>query len=260
MINLTKKNIIAFVDAFIIILIIVDTFLLILITFYNLDPKTVYSIIYFDLAVCIVLFIDFMYRLRNSDNKKRYIKTHWYDIIAMVPIDFISVTYLFPLRLFRFARLIRVVRIARAFSLVAKTIRLFFEFLEDTHLHLSLGILIFTIFSGTIIFFLIEGGVNSKVHSLADAFWYVMPTVATVGSVDISPVTAAGRLLSIFLILMGLLLFGMLTASIASWYVQLKEKKTQKETHEELEDIKNLVVNMQSEIIEMKELLENDKK
>ena len=254
MVNIRKKNILAFVDAFIIILIIVDTFLLILITFYNLDPKTVYSIIYFDLAVCIVLFIDFMYRIRNEDNKKHYIKTHWYDIIAMIPIDFISITFLFPLRLFRFVRFIRVLRVARVFSMAAKSIRLFFEFLEETHLHLSLGILIFTIFSGTIIFYLIEGGINTKVHSLYDAFWYVMPTVATVGSVDISPVTAAGRLLSIFLILMGLLLFGMLTASIASWYVQLKEKKTHKETHEELEEIKNLIVDMQSEIVDMKEV------
>lgn len=256
---ITKKNMIAFVDAFIIILIIVDTFLLTLITFYNLDPKTVYSIIYFDLAVCIVLFIEFIYRIRNETDKKRYIRKHWYDIIAMIPIDFISVTFLFPLRLFRLARIIRVVRVLRVFSLVAKSLRLFFDFLEATHLNLSLGILIFTIFSGTIIFYLIEGGVNGKVQNLYDAFWYVMPTIATVGSVDISPVTAAGRLLSIFLIVMGLLLFGMLTASIASWYVELKEKKNRQQTHKELEEMKDLLVKMQKEIVEMKNLLNNNK-
>lgn len=258
--TINKNNILAFVDAFIIILIIVDTFLLTLITFYPTDPKIFYSIVYFDLAVCIVLFMEFIYNIRKENDKKRYIKEHWYDIIAMIPIDFLSVTFLYPLRLFRLARIIRVVRVLRVLSLGAKSIKLFFKFLDETHLNMSLGILIFTIFSGSIIFFLIEGGVNNKVQSLYDAFWYVMPTIATVGSVDIIPVTPGGKFLSIFLMIMGLLLFGMLTASIASWYVEMKEKKTRKKTQEELEEIKDIVVNMQNEIGEMKELLNNKEK
>lgn len=58
-------------DALIIILIIVDIVLLILITFYNLNPYFVNLIIYFDLMVCVILFIDFIYRM-NKANEDKY--------------------------------------------------------------------------------------------------------------------------------------------------------------------------------------------
>ena len=83
------------------------------------------------------------------------------------------------------------------------------KFVEETQLHLSLGILISTIFAGTIIFYLLEAGINSKVGSLWDSLWYVMPTVATTGSVDIVPITPAGKVLSMFMMLVGLIFFGM---------------------------------------------------
>ena len=46
-------------EAFIIILIISDLFLVILMSFINMPPQTVSAIIDFDLFVCIVLFFDY---------------------------------------------------------------------------------------------------------------------------------------------------------------------------------------------------------
>lgn len=249
MAELNKKNLIAFIDAIIIVLIILDTFLLILITFYNLDPVTVQQIIYFDLFICFILFCEYIYRISIAEDKKRFVKKNWYDIIAMIPIDFISSEFLFPIRL------LRLVRVIRLFALSKKSLRHFFEFLEETHLNLSLGILIFTIFSGTIIFFMLENGINPNVGDLWDSFWYVLPTIATVGADGISPVTDAGKLLSMFLMLIGLILFGMLTASIASWYVNLKEKENREKNKSELKELKDLVVNMNSEIKDLKAII-----
>lgn len=259
MFKLKEKDLYPVLDASIIVLIIVDTFLLLLITFYNLNPITVSYIIYFDLAVCCVLFVEFIFRIRKETDKKRYTIKHWYDIIAMVPLDLIVYNMPF-LRVFRFVRFLRYARLLRIFALARKSIRHFGEFIKDTHLHLSLGILIFTIFSGTIIFFILEGGANSKVHTLWDSFWYVMPTVATTGSVDIVPQTAAGKVVSIFLMLIGLIFFGMVTASIAYWYVERMEKKIQKESETEIDELKSLILNLQTQINDMKELIENEKK
>lgn len=77
-----KTNYTPIIDAIIIVLIIVDTILLLLITFYDIDPQTVLYVIYFDLTVCFVLFIEFIYRISNVDEKRKYIITHWYDIVA----------------------------------------------------------------------------------------------------------------------------------------------------------------------------------
>lgn len=251
--ELKEKNLHPIVDAIIIVLIIVDTFLLLLITFYNLPTSTVLYVVYFDLIVCMVLFVEFIFRIRNVDDKKRYIKNHWYDIIAMIPLDFIFYDYLFAFRLFRLIRLIRI------FALFRKSLRHFFKFIEDTHLHLSLGILIFTIFAGTIIFYLVELGVNPKVTSLLDSLWYVIPTVATVGSVDIIPASPAGKFISMLMMLVGLIFFGMLTASIAYWYLERMEKKYQAQNESELDDFKEVIDNLQSEIKELKNLIKENK-
>lgn len=253
MFKLEEKDFHPIVDAVIIVLIIVDTFLLILITFYNLNPTTALYIVYFDLCVCLVLFVEFVFRIRNVDNKKTYIKKHWYDIVAMIPLDFVFYQYLFAFRLLRLIRLVRI------FALFRKSLRHFLKFIEETHLHLSLGILIFTIFAGTIIFDLLEAGVNPKVTGLWDSLWYVMPTVATTGSVDIIPVTPAGKIMSMFMMLIGLIFFGMLTASIAYWYIEKREEQHRKSDKKELKDLKKSVDTMQSEISELKEYIKNKK-
>ena len=167
--KMEKKDIHPIVDAVIIVLIVIDTFMLLLITFYNIDPVIVFYVIYFDLFVCGVLFVEFLFRLRRKSNKKLYIIRHWYDIVAMIPLDFVAYNVFF-LRVFRFVRFFRYIRLLRIIALARKSLKHFGEFIKDTNLHLSLGILIFTIFAGTIIFFLIEGDSNSSVQSLWDAF------------------------------------------------------------------------------------------
>ncbi|KAF5065575.1 hypothetical protein DSECCO2_272480 [anaerobic digester metagenome] len=52
-----------------------------------------------------------------------------------------------------------------------------------------------------------------------------MPTVATTGSVDIIPITPEGKMISMFVMLIGLIFFGMLTASIAYWYIETRDKE-----------------------------------
>lgn len=253
MFQLEEKKLHPLIDAAIIVLIIVDTFLLLLITFYNIDPITVFYIVYFDLFVCLVLFVEFIFRIRHVDDKKGYIKSHWYDIIAMIPLDFVFYQYLFAFRFFRLIRLIRI------FALFRKSLHHFFKFIKESHLHLSLGILIFTIFAGTIIFYLIEAGKNPKVTSLLDSLWYVMPTVATTGSVDIIPVTSEGKMISMFMMLIGLIFFGMLTASIAYWYIEKREEKHRESDKKELTELKGSIEKMQSEISELKEIIKNNK-
>lgn len=249
MFDIQKNTLNAVLDAIIILLIIIDTVLLILITFYDLNPTTVFYIIYFDLAVCIVLFFEFIYRIRKVDDKRKFLRRNWPDILAMIPVDFISYNFVF---LLRFIRIIRIIRLLRMFALFNKSLKLFFEFLKDTHLHISIGILIFTIFSGTIIFFLLESPVNAQIQNLWDSLWYVLPTIATIGSEDIVPLSPAGRLLSIFLMLTGLVLFSMVTASIASWYVELKETKARKESDKKMNELKHNIDGLHTEITDLK--------
>ena len=70
----TKINLRNVFEAFIIILIIVDIVLVMWITFVPVNDSLSSTIINFDLLVCIILFLDFIYRMNQKDDKKKFIK------------------------------------------------------------------------------------------------------------------------------------------------------------------------------------------
>lgn len=59
----------------------------------------------------------------------------------------------------------------------------------------------------------------SHITSLGDALWWAAVTVTTVGYGDTFPVTAMGRIVAFALMLVGISLLGVLTASVAAWFV-----------------------------------------
>ncbi|MFO7751426.1 MAG: ion channel [Desulfobacteraceae bacterium] len=65
-----------------------------------------------------------------------------------------------------------------------------------------------------------------------DALWWCIVTMATVGYGDISPETAGGRAVAIFVMIAGIGLLGVLTATIASMFIEHKfmERKGMKRT------------------------------
>lgn len=61
---------------------------------------------------------------------------------------------------------------------------------------------------------------NSNIHNFGDAVWASIETVTTVGYGDVPPVTGRGRLIAVALMVGGISLVGVVTATLASWIVQ----------------------------------------
>jgi voltage-gated potassium channel len=61
---------------------------------------------------------------------------------------------------------------------------------------------------------------GSNIHSYPDSLWWAVVTVTTVGYGDRFPVTAGGRAVAVILMLVGIGLIGVLTATVASFFVQ----------------------------------------
>lgn len=55
--------------------------------------------------------------------------------------------------------------------------------------------------------------------TMSEALWWAFVTVTTVGYGDIAPVTDEGRMLAVILMLAGISLIGIVTATLASWVV-----------------------------------------
>lgn len=65
-----------------------------------------------------------------------------------------------------------------------------------------------------------EKAKGSNIHSYPDALWWGIVTVTTVGYGDRFPVTAGGRMVAVVLMLLGIGLIGVLTATVASVFIK----------------------------------------
>ncbi|WP_345802377.1 ion channel [Microbacterium sp. AZCO] len=69
-----------------------------------------------------------------------------------------------------------------------------------------------------------ERGVpDSTITTFGDAIWWAFVTMTTVGYGDVTPVSAAGRAIAVGLMIGGIALLGVVTATIASWIVERVE-------------------------------------
>jgi voltage-gated potassium channel len=64
-----------------------------------------------------------------------------------------------------------------------------------------------------------ERAADGPIQSFGDGLWFAVVTVTTVGYGDFYPKTAEGRGVAFFLMLLGVALFGILTANIAAYFV-----------------------------------------
>ena len=62
---------------------------------------------------------------------------------------------------------------------------------------------------------------GSNIAGFGDALWWALVTTTTVGYGDFFPVTVTGRVIAGGLMLVGISLIGVVTASVAAWFVRL---------------------------------------
>lgn len=95
---------------------------------------------------------------------------------------------------------------------------------------------------------------DAMITNFGDALWWTMTTITTVGYGDYSPVTANGKLIAAGLMLAGIALLGVVTGSIASWFVEKfggVEQQVQQARNDETESGRTEA--LQGQVAELKE-------
>jgi voltage-gated potassium channel len=151
--------------------------------------------------------IDLIYGLSNAKNKKKYLMQHPLEIAAVL------LPFLRPLRLMRvisFGGLaIQKVAIGRQFAITVKV------FLAS----------IFVAYISAVQITITERDIDgSNIKNFGDGLWWAITTVTTVGYGDRYPTTTEGRCLAVVLMIMGISLMGVITASVAAWFVKMGDK------------------------------------
>lgn len=85
---------------------------------------------------------------------------------------------------------------------------------------------------------------NEKINNFGDALWWSFATVTTVGYGDTVPVTVVGRLIAVALMIAGVSLLAVVTATLASWIVERvaqEDTRSQAATAAHIEELRDEV-------------------
>lgn len=66
---------------------------------------------------------------------------------------------------------------------------------------------------------------SGNINTFGDGLWWAITTVTTVGYGDRFPVTTEGRVLAFGLMIVGISLIGVITATVAAWFVGMMQDK-----------------------------------
>ena len=155
--------------------------------------------------------LDLIYGIWKAENKKEYLKLHPLEIASVL------LPFLRPLRLMRvisFGSLaLQKVAIGRQFAITVKVAisALFISYIAAIQITISERS--------------VEG---SNIKTFSDGLWWAVTTVTTVGYGDRYPTTSEGRLLAVLLMITGISLVGVITASVAAWFVRMSQEESKK--------------------------------
>jgi voltage-gated potassium channel len=190
----------------------------------------------FDLAVCVILALDFVVRLRSSTNKRKFILRHLYEFPAMVPLFLTGAadgtTFLYYLRL------IALFRIIRLYNIMA-----YVEGSDLIILATMSGICI--IFGGFAIFIFEAGAPGSNIESLGESMWWSIETITTVAYGEYYPVTLEGKIVASVMMFAAIAFLWTFVGALGSRFAEkrmAKRVKTQTSTSDSDSDSSRSVV------------------
>ncbi len=169
---------------------------------YNLPSRVTTALAICDRIILILFTLEYGLRFWSADNKKQFFFSVFsaIDLAAILPL----LLGWLDIRFFRLFRWFRLLRIMRFWQLETQLLGIKSgESVIFVRIFLTLFSIIFT-YAGLI--YQVEHQVNGKsLHNFFDAFYFVVVTMTTVGYGDVTPLSQAGRALTLMMILTGVL-------------------------------------------------------
>jgi voltage-gated potassium channel len=150
-----------------------------------------------------VFVIDYIARLALASERRHWFFRHLFDL-AIVALPLLR-----PLRLLRLVLLVVALQKAVGGAIRGRVV-------------------IYTATSAVLLIYVASLAVleaeradpHASIISFGDAVWWSITTMTTVGYGDFTPVTTTGRVIAVVLMMGGISLLGIVTATLASWIVQ----------------------------------------
>jgi len=193
---------------------------------YDLSPAWGRVIYVVDVAIWGAFYFEMFIKLLVSKNRFSTVKRNWFLVLILLVPSF---------RLFKLARLARMLRVVRLLRLQSRVSalkepprKLFYS------IEYGIGALAAAIFVFAFILWQVENRAGGAIQTFGEALWWAVITMTTIGYGDVVPTSSAGRVVGGITAVAGVLVFMIITAKIASYFVHYKVQETHRRTTEEL--------------------------
>ncbi|KTS09793.1 potassium channel family protein [Microbacterium testaceum] len=184
-------------------------------------------------ATWALFLLDYVVRLAIAERRWTWFWRHLLDL-AIVALPMFR-----PLRLMRF------------FTIIALIQRNTGTMLRGRVAMFTIGATALTVFVAALAVYDAEQRSGGPISTFGDAVWWAFETITTVGYGDYYPVTVTGRIVAVGLMVGGIALIGVVTATLASWIVQ----RVSVEAEEASAATETQVEALRGEIAELKQML-----
>lgn len=154
-------------------------------------------------ATWVLFGVDYVGRLALAEDRRAFLRGHLFDLVVLV------LPVVRPLRLLRLVAVLSVLNRTGADTLRGRVVT-----------YVAGGTAVLVVVGALAVTEAERADPDATITHLGDGLWWALTTMTTVGYGDRYPVTATGRFVAVALMIGGVALVGVVTATIASWLVE----------------------------------------
>jgi len=171
-------------------------------------------------VIWIIFIVDFAIKFTLAPRKLKYLKSNWLTAISLA-VPALRIFRIFRIiRVLKAARVVRGLRLFRVLTSVNRGLKAIGASFGRKGLPYVLGATTIVLFAGAAGMYAFEYDVpGTGIDSYGSAVWWTAMMITSIGS-DYFPKSAEGRFLCFLIGLYGFVVFGYLTAALASFFVE----------------------------------------
>jgi voltage-gated potassium channel len=191
--------------------------------FAQVPPTVATGLVVLDWLLWLIFVLEYGTRWYIAMDRWSFVKHNVIDLVVVA------------LPMFPAVRALRIARLARIGVIGARVVDQSEAIVKRSNTKYAIGLAAGIVALAALMVWSVEhNNPQSSIHSLTDALWWAVTTVTTVGYGDKYPTSPEGKGIAITLMVVGIAVFGLVSATLASLFVENDTKDDYAEIREQM--------------------------